>query len=51
VATLADGRFTYYGREGDVIEGKWRLVKVSADSVVIEKLDGTGRETLRLAGG
>jgi hypothetical protein len=51
VATLADGRFTYYGREGDVIEGKWRLIKVSADSVVIEKLDGTGRETLRLAGG
>ena len=51
VAALSDGRFTYHGREGDVIEGRWRVVKIGVESLVIERVDGTGRQTLRLAGG
>ena len=51
VAGLSDGRFTYHAREGDVGEGKWRVVSITPESVVIERVDGTGRQTLRLAGG
>jgi hypothetical protein len=51
VAALSDGRFTYHGREGDVIEGRWRVVQIGVESLVIESVDGTGRQTLRLAGG
>lgn len=48
VAALSDGRFTYHGREGDVIEGRWRIVSIGVESLVIERVDGTGRQTLRL---
>lgn len=48
VAALSDGRFTYHGREGDVIEGRWRVVQIGVESLVIERVDGTGRQTLRL---
>ena len=48
VAALSDGRFTYHGREGDVIEGRWRLVSIGVESLVIERIDGSGRQTLRL---
>ena len=51
VAALSDGRFMYHGREGDVIEGRWRVVQIGVESLVIERVDGTGRQTLRLAGG
>jgi hypothetical protein len=51
VAALSDGRFTYNGKEGDVIEGKWRIVRIGVESIVIEYVNGTGRQTLRLAGG
>ncbi|MEX2272953.1 MAG: hypothetical protein WD690_15880 [Vicinamibacterales bacterium] len=51
VAGLSDGRFIYNAREGDVIEGKWRVVKIGPDAVIIERVDGTGRQTLRLVGG
>ena len=50
VASFSDGRATYYGKEGQVIEGRWRVVKIGAESVVIERVDGTGRQTLRLPG-
>lgn len=48
VAALSDGRFTYHGREGDVIEGRWRIVSIGVESLVIERVDGSGRQTLRL---
>ena len=51
VASLSDGTFVFNGREGDVIEGRWRIVRIGAESLVIERFDGTGRQTLRLAGG
>ena len=50
VAALSDGRYVYNAREGDVIEGRWRVVKIGEESLVIERLDGTGRQTIRKAG-
>lgn len=50
IAALSDGRYTYNAREGDVIEGRWRVVKIGEESLVIERIDGTGRQTIRKAG-
>ncbi len=50
LAVLSDGRFVYQGREGDIIDGRYRLVRIGVESVVIEHLDGRGRQTLRLSG-
>jgi hypothetical protein len=50
VAVLSDGKFVYYGREGDIIEGRYRLVKIGEESLQIEHLDGRGRQTLRMSG-
>ena len=37
-------------REGDVIEGKYRLVKVGLESIVMSYLDGQGQVTIRSGG-
>jgi hypothetical protein len=50
VAVLSDGRFVYQGREGDIIDGRYRLVRIGVESVVLEYLDGRGRQTVRLSG-
>ena len=38
------------GKEGDVIEGKYKVVRLGIESAVLEYLDGRGRETLALNG-
>ena len=48
VASLSDGQHVFTAREGDVVEGRWRVVKIGVESLVIERIDGTGRQTLRL---
>lgn len=50
VATFSDCRTTTYGREGDIIAGQYRLVRVGVESVIMEYLDGRGRQTIRLNG-
>ena len=51
VAILSDGRGNVvYGREGDTIEGRYRLLRVGADAVELAYVDGRGRQTVRLAG-
>jgi hypothetical protein len=50
IAVLSDGKFVYYGREGDIIEGRYRLVRIGEESLQIEHLDGRGRQTLRMSG-
>ncbi len=50
VAAFTDCRATYYGREGDVIAGQFRLVRIGIESVVMEYVDGRGRTTIRLSG-
>jgi hypothetical protein len=51
VAAFSDTRGnTFYGKEGDIIEGRYRLLRISADSVELAYLDGRGRQTIRLTG-
>ena len=51
VAVLSDSKGgVFYGREGDIIDGRYRLVKVSADQAELIYPDGRGRQVLRLSG-
>ena len=38
------------GKEGDVIDGRYRVVRLGIESAVVEYADGRGRETLALNG-
>ncbi|HVC19310.1 MAG TPA: hypothetical protein VNE16_04465 [Vicinamibacterales bacterium] len=51
VAILTDGRDVYHGREGDIIEGRFRILHIGVESIVMAYLDGSGRQTIRLTGG
>jgi hypothetical protein len=50
VAAMSDCRSTYYGTEGEVIDGRYRLIRIGIESLVIEYVDGKGRTTVRLEG-
>lgn len=51
LAVLSDGRgFPLYGREGDIIEGRYRILRIGAESIEMEHIDGRGRQTIRLSG-
>jgi hypothetical protein len=51
VATFTDTRGnTFYGREGDIIEGRYRVLRIGANSVELAYLDGRGRQTIQLTG-
>jgi hypothetical protein len=51
VAVLSDGRGTVlYGKEGDIIDGRYRVLRISADSADLSYTDGRGRQTFRLSG-
>jgi len=51
VAVLSDGRGNVFnGREGDIIEGRYRVLRVGVDSADLIYVDGRGRQTIRLSG-
>jgi hypothetical protein len=50
IAALTDGKDVFYGREGDVIEGRYRIVKVNVESIDIAYVDGRGQRRLGLTG-
>ena len=50
VAVLSDGQNVYYGRAGEIVDGRWRIVSIGEESLQIEHADGRGRQTLRLTG-
>ena len=50
VAVLSDGRFVHHGREGEIIDGRYRIVRIGEESIELEYADGRGRQTLRLSG-
>lgn len=50
LAVLSDGRNVFYGKEGDTIEGRYRIERIDPESIVMAYLDGRGRQTLRLSG-
>jgi hypothetical protein len=39
-----------YGREGETIEGRYKIWKIGTESIEISYSDGRGRATLRMSG-
>ena len=50
IAAFSDCRMTMHGKEGDIIDGRYRLVRIGVESVVMEYADGRGRTTIRMSG-
>ncbi len=51
IAILSDGRNApFYGKEGAIIEGRYRILKIGVESVELAYADGRGRQTIRLTG-
>lgn len=51
LAALSDGHRVFQGREGDIIEGRYRIVHIGVESIVLEYADGSGtQQTIRLSG-
>lgn len=51
VGVLSDGRGdVFYGKDGDIIDGRYRILRVGPDSADLSYPDGRGRQTLRLSG-
>jgi hypothetical protein len=50
VAALTDGKDVFFGREGDIIEGRYKIVKVNVESIDISYVDGRGQRRLGLSG-
>jgi hypothetical protein len=51
VAIFSDGRgLPLYGKEGEPILGQYRIVRIGVESVVMEYLDGKGRQTIPMRG-
>ena len=49
MATLTDGKGgVFRGFEGDIIDGRYKLIKVAMTSVIVAYLDGTGQRTLSM---
>lgn len=50
-AVLTDGKSPpFSGKDGDSIDGRYRIVKIGEESVEMTYLDGRGRQVIRLTG-
>ena len=50
-AVLSDGKSgPMYGKDGDIIDGRYAIVKIGTESVEITYTDGRGRQVIRLTG-
>jgi hypothetical protein len=47
---LSDGKATMHGRDGDIIDGRYRIVKIGVESIEVTYVDGRGRQVIRLTG-
>ena len=50
IAILSDARGTYWGREGEIVEGRYRILRIGVESIEMSYLDGRGRQVIRLTG-
>ena len=51
IAMLSDGRGApIYGKKGISVEGRYRILRIGAESIEMAYLDGRGRQTIRLSG-
>jgi hypothetical protein len=39
-----------HGREGDIIDGKYLIVQIGTESIVMSQVNGSGRQVIRLTG-
>jgi hypothetical protein len=49
-AVLSDGKVTMHGRDGDIVDGRYKIVKIGTESIELTYADGRGRQTVRLTG-
>lgn len=50
-AVLGDGKSApMYGKDGDIIDGKYLIVKIGVESIEMTYTDGRGRQVIRLTG-
>lgn len=51
IAILSDGRGApIYGKEGEALLGQYRILRIGAESIELEYIDGKGRQAIRLSG-
>jgi hypothetical protein len=50
VLSQGEGRAPMHGKEGDIIDGRYRILKIGTESIEMAYLDGRGRQTIRLTG-
>ena len=50
-AVLTDGKSgPLYGKDGDIIDGRYMIVKIGTESIEMTHADGRGRQVIRLTG-
>ena len=49
-AVLTDGKVPFHGKDGDIIDGRYRILKIGAESIELTYVDGRGRQVVRLTG-
>lgn len=50
-AVLTDGKGSpMYGKDGDIIDGRYVIVKIGTESIEMTHADGRGRQVIRLTG-
>ena len=50
VLSVGEGRAPLHGKEGDIIDGRYRILKIGNESIDMAYLDGRGKQTIRLTG-
>jgi hypothetical protein len=52
LAVLTDPttRDVFYGREGDIVDGRFRILRIGVESIEMAYVDGRGRQSIRLSG-
>jgi hypothetical protein len=50
IAVLSDGRNVWYGKEGEIVLGQYRILRIGAESIDLAYTDGRGRQSIRLTG-
>ncbi|MCC7034974.1 MAG: hypothetical protein IT179_19285 [Acidobacteria bacterium] len=50
VLSQGEGRAPMHGKEGDIIDGRYRILRIGTESIEMAHLDGRGRQTIRLTG-
>jgi hypothetical protein len=50
VLSQGDGRAPMFGREGDIIDGRYRVARIGVESIELAPLDGRPAQTIRMTG-